>query len=172
MKTVIPKIVLSLAVSIVLSSAIFGQGESPRDDQDPPRRQGNNRPNVLRHLGLSPGQLQQIRQLNMRRRPIMEAAQLRFREANRRLDEAIYADQLNETEVQDRIKEVQESQSELIRMRSMSELTIRKVLTPEQLTRFRRLRQRYEEVNSRSGRQALAMPSETGPFPNRPLRRR
>lgn len=101
----------------------------------------------------------------MRRRPIMEAAQLRFQEANRKLDESIYADQLNEAEVHERIGEVQRSQAELTRMRSISELMIRKILTPEQLVRFRRLRERFKEISSQSGKQALAEPMVANGLP-------
>ena len=148
MKRFIHSLLLSLAVLIVFAGSAAAQRAQSMDGSDMRARQGNPRRNLFRQLGLNPAQLRQIGQLNRRRRPIMEAAQLRFREANRRLDDAIYSDQLNEAEVQDRIKDVQTSQAELIRLRSMSELSIRKILTPEQLVKFRRMRQQFDDSNA------------------------
>lgn len=73
----------------------------------------------------------------------MQEAQQRFRQANRALDAAIYADSPNETDVQARMKEVQLAQAEIIKIRTTSELAIRKVLTPEQLVKFRELRENF-----------------------------
>ena len=88
----------------------------------------------------------------------MEGAQRRFRDANRKLDEAIYADHLDETVINERIREVQLSQADLVKLRSTNELSIRKILTPGQLNRFRRLRQSFEEANARPGRQFMQRP--------------
>ena len=163
MKTVIHKTVLSLAVVVLSAVSMLAQeGLGPGDGEGRERRQNNARPNIMRQLGLNRVQMQQLRQYNQRRRPLMEAAQIRFREANRRLDEAIYADDLDEAAVHERIKEVQLSQAELIKLRSISELSIRKILTPDQLNRFRRLRQKFDEVNSRPGRQAIRTPGFNG----------
>ena len=151
MKTVKHSLFLSLAVVILIAGSAAGQAGPPGNERNQMAPQENPRRNLFRQLGLNQAQLRQIGQLNRRRRPLMEEAQTRFREANRRLDEAIYSDQLNEADVQERIKEVQISQAELVRLRSMSELSIRKVLTPEQLIRFRRMRQRYDQSNIRGG---------------------
>ncbi|CAN5333827.1 hypothetical protein BH20ACI2_BH20ACI2_17030 [soil metagenome] len=173
MRTVIHKTVFSLAVVLFTAASVLAQeATEPQGGQHQPRRQNNPGANILRQLDLNREQMQQIRQFNVRRQPLMEAAQRRFREANRRLDEAIYADQLVEGEVQDRIKDVQLSQAELIRLRSMSELSIRKILTPDQLNKFRRLRQRFDEVKSRPGRQAVNLPQSDGRTPVHPAPRR
>lgn len=162
MRTSIHRIVFFLAVVLFTAASVLAQeGPEPQGGQDQPRRQNNPGVNILRQLGLNREQMQQVRQINVRRQPLMDAAQRRFRQANRRLDESIYADQLVEAEVQERIKEVQLSQAELIRLRSMSELSIRKILTPDQLNKFRRLRQRFDEVNSRPGRQAVNLPQSS-----------
>ena len=68
---------------------------------------------------------------------------MRFRAANLALDEAIYADSPNDADVQARMKEVQLAQAEIIKIRITSELAIRKVLTPEQLVKFRELREKF-----------------------------
>ena len=154
MKTVTRKMLLSLAALILLGSVGLAQDGTADGDSGPNRPRANVRRDLFRQLGLNPAQVRQIGQMNTRRRPLLEAAQQRLREANRLLDEAIYADQLNEADVHDRLKEVQLSQAELIRLRSMSELSIRKILTPDQLVLFRRMRQRFDAMNGAFGRQA------------------
>lgn len=117
-------------------------GPPPDDTPDavagPPRR-----PDLLRELGLSTDQLQQLRRINRERKPLMEQAAQRLREANRNLDAVIYADNLDENELQVRLKEFHSAQAEIARLRFMGELQVRRVLTPEQLVKFRELRARF-----------------------------
>ncbi len=139
-------------VVFVVCTAAFGQDnrpvptplpESPRPaDRQPQDPRGN----ALRQLGLSQEQVQQIRRITVERRPIMEAAQLRFREANKALDAAIYADQVNEHDIDECLKAVQLAQAETAKVRSMNELAVRKILTPDQLIRFRELRRRFDQA--------------------------
>jgi Spy/CpxP family protein refolding chaperone len=75
----------------------------------------------------------------------MDAAARRLREANRSLDEAIYSDDVNEADFQARLKEFQAAQAEIARLRFESELGVRKILSPEQLFRFREIRRRFAE---------------------------
>lgn len=104
------------------------------------------RPDLLRELGLSTDQLQQIRRINLERKPLMDAAAQRLREANRNLDMAIYADNLDENEVQLRLREFQTAQAEISRLRFVGELQIRHVLTPDQLVKFRDLRAKFAAI--------------------------
>ncbi len=104
----------ALLFFLLLSAATGVWAQETKPDETPPEndRPGMNQPqdarfNLLRRLGLSREQIQRIRRMNAARRPLIEAAQVRFREANRTLDEAIYADQVNEEDVQARLKDVQ-----------------------------------------------------------------
>ena len=143
-------------ITLVLLAFAFGVAALSVAAQTPPAAdvkptpaandQPDNKINLLTQLGLSREQIQQIRRLNAERRPLMVAAQMRLRAANRALDEAIYSDTLSEADVDARTKEAQEAQAEVVRIRSMSEFSIRKILTPEQLARFRELRAQFEEV--------------------------
>ena len=132
-----------------LVTAVAGQETKPNETQESENPTVNQQPDIrtaaLRQLGLSREQVQQIRKMNLERKPIMEEAQRRLREANRSLDEAIYADQVNDDDVKDRVKGVQLAQAEVLRIRFMNELFVRKLLTADQLTRFRELRQRFEK---------------------------
>jgi len=111
------------------------------DGQRPP-----DRGQLFRELGLSKEQFQQIRRMNQARKPIMDTAHHRLNDANRLLDEAIYADTLNEEEVQIRLKEAQAAQADMVRLRFTNELEIRKILTPEQLVKFRELRAKFDRM--------------------------
>lgn len=122
-------------------------GEPTPDVQRPAANQPQDvRANMLRQLGLSREQIQQLRRINAERQPHMENAQTRLRIANRALDEAIYADQVNEADVQVRLREMQLAQAEVIKIRFINELAVRRILTPEQLVRFRNMRQRFERA--------------------------
>lgn len=115
---------------------------------EPQRPTANQQPqvNMLRQLGLNPEQIQRLQQINRTRKPLMDAAQEKLRNANRVLDEAIYADEVSDADVQTKLKDVQLAQAEVFRVRFTSELAIRRILTPEQLVRFRNMRQRFERA--------------------------
>ena len=146
------KIPALLVAAFIFFTAAAAQDSKPVEGQEQnAQRPTDNRPqdirgNALRQLGLSHEQIQQIRRITAQRKPLMEDAQKRLREANRALDETIYADQVSETDVQARLKEVQLAQAEVAKIRFMNEFAIRRILTPEQLVRFRELRQRFEQM--------------------------
>lgn len=114
------------------------------------RQAGERRPNLMAELGLSPEQMQQIKTLNAERRPLMQQAQRRLREANRALDAAIYADTVNDAEVSARMADYYAAQNDAASLRFNNELAVRKILTPEQLLRFRELRKRFAEARQES----------------------
>lgn len=130
---------------------LFPFAASLHGQDGPPLRDGSEfaerseRPNLLQALGLSQDQVRQIRLMNRDRKPAMEAAQMRLREANRALDMAIYGDALDEANVQAKLLQFQSAQAEVARIRFESELSLRKILTPEQLLRFRTLRARVAQ---------------------------
>ena len=146
------KIPAFIVAAFIFVTAAAAQDNTPVEQHLQDRqRPADNRPqdirgNALRQLGLSKEQIQQIRRINAQRKPLIEEAQKRLREANRALDETIYADQVSETDVQARLKEVQIAQAEVAKIRFMNEFAIRRILTPDQLVRFRELRQRFEQM--------------------------
>ena len=146
------KTVLLIVSVFTVAGVISGQDNKPIENQTSDvQRPADNKPKddraeMFRQLGLSKEQFQQIRRLNAERKPLMDGAQKRLREANRSLDEAIYADNLSDTDFQARLKEFQMAQAEVARIRSTNELAVRRILTPDQLTRFRELRQRFEQA--------------------------
>ncbi len=126
--------------------SVFAQEPAQPSETPQPTANQDTRAALLRQIGLSPDQVRQIRRMNMDRKPLMEAAQQRLRAANKSLDEAIYSDSPDESQIQERVKEAQMAQADVIRLRSMNELALRRILTPDQLTRFREMRQQFESA--------------------------
>lgn len=106
----------------------------------------DNRADLLHRLGLTEEQMQQLRTVHAERRPLMNEAQKRLRETTRALNEAIYSDQLDESAIQGRLNDRQIAQAEVEKLRFMTELAVRRILTQEQLVHFRQLRERFEKV--------------------------
>ncbi|MBA2621431.1 MAG: hypothetical protein H0U87_09545 [Acidobacteria bacterium] len=132
------------------------------------------RQKILAQLGLSGEQIQQIRRINADRKPLLRAAQERLRAANRNLDQAVYADTGSEAEMQSRIRETQAAQAEVIKIRATTEAEVRRVLTNEQLGRFREIRRQFVEQadERREQRQQMRrMDAPTRGLKNRQQRR-
>ncbi len=157
----------TIALLVLVSiSAVKAQNEvSPDASQrqtDKPRRQ-----DILRELGLTPDQRQQMKQINTESKPRMMEAQQRLREANRNLDQAIYADIIDEVQVRARLKDVQLAQAEVFKIRALTELSVRRILTPDQLVKFREIRQRFiEKKENREARPPDAPPPGNNPRSN------
>jgi len=136
------------ATSLRAQNNVSDTAAKPSPDQ----AKRDERPNLFRELGLTPDQVAQIKGINLERKPLMEEATRKLREANKNLDMAIYADSPKEADVQARLEEYRQAQADVVRLRFMSEFAVRKVLTPEQLVKFRDLRRKFAEM--RRARQA------------------
>lgn len=138
-------LIIMLAVSFVAAQ----NGPPPNDfinnQTDRPKRGDI----LARELRLTDEQKMQIRQINRQKRPQMRAAQQRFRQVKDELDMLIYADELDEVSLQNKVREVATAQAEIIKIRAMSEVAVRNVLSPEQLVKFRELRQRFKQQQKR-----------------------
>jgi Spy/CpxP family protein refolding chaperone len=132
--------------------------QGPGDHED--RFQG-----LRERLNLSPDQIEQIKAIREQNREQWRAARQRLRQAQRALDEAIYADSVDEATVEARTREVAEAQTALLRMRALTELKIRRVLTEAQLNTLRSLRQQ------RAAEREQRMQEGTDRPLRRPLRR-
>lgn len=116
----------------------------------PEAAQNPQRPELLRQLGLTQDQVVKIRRLNSSRKPQLDAAQDRLKRAMMLLDQAIYADVLDEADVIAKVKEAQQAQGEVQRLRFFNELAVRKILSPDQLVRFRQLREGFASDRRRA----------------------
>ncbi|HEX8116691.1 MAG TPA: periplasmic heavy metal sensor [Pyrinomonadaceae bacterium] len=137
-----------------LAAAVFGLAllsvsagaQEPDAPQAPPQPQQPARAqNLMQRLNLSREQRQQLREIRTQSEPDVRAQTRRVRLARRALDEAIYADAVDENLVEQRARELSAAQSALIRLRAATELKIRRVLTAEQLQLFRALRREAQQ---------------------------
>lgn len=144
---------LFFAVALMLFAGLTVIAQTDRPS-DPPaqndfvaneaRKDRPDRGNMIRRaLNLSDEQMLRIREINRSTRPKMAEAEKRLRFARRELDQAIYADELEEPQLHDKVRAVVEAQAEITKIRASSEVAVRSVLTPEQLVRFRELRKRF-----------------------------
>jgi Spy/CpxP family protein refolding chaperone len=131
--------ILFIFLLAVSSSRVLAQnpGDAPQGDQ----AQANQSADWKVQLKLTPDQLEKIRAITEQNRVEGQPIRRRVNQAQRALEEAIYSDNVNESEIEQRARELAEAQAAQVRMRAMTELSIRRVLTPEQLNTFRAIRQ-------------------------------
>ena len=97
---------------------------------------------LLSQLSLTPAQVTQMREIREQSVPQAQALTRRLNQARRALDASIYSDAADEALVEQRAREVSEAQAAVVRFRALTELRVRRVLTPDQLQTFRDLRNR------------------------------
>ena len=95
---------------------------------------------AVRELNLTPEQREQIRMIREENRAERAAVNQRLRETNRALDEALDSDNPDQAVLEQKIREVSLAQAEAMRMRILTEVKIRQVLTLEQRIRLKELR--------------------------------
>ncbi|MBX3299179.1 MAG: periplasmic heavy metal sensor [Acidobacteria bacterium] len=177
-KAIVMNITRSLWIGfalVILAAGAAAQDEDARAQPSPTpavRSVPDERFALLKMLGLDRQQVEAVRRMNQERRPLLEAAFSRLRDANRQLDEAIYRDTFDQSEFDSRLAEVIRAQGELIRIRNMNELLLRRILTPEQVTRFRTLREEFEQRrlrlnNMRQNLQPASTPNNSDRQPGR-----
>jgi Spy/CpxP family protein refolding chaperone len=100
----------------------------------------------IRDLNLSPEQRERIRAIREEQRDERAAINQHLRETNRALEEVLDSDNPSEALIEKHLRDVAEAQAASLRMRVATEMKVRKVLTPEQLTTLRMLRQNARDV--------------------------
>ena len=128
---------LLLAVSITHSASAQTQ-----EDATPEIEQSGQESNWRTLLNLTPEQVRQIRAIRRANRLEWQATRQRVRAALGALDQAIYSDDASESVIEQRAREAAEAQAAQVHLRAMTELRIRRVLTPAQLDTFRAIRER------------------------------
>jgi len=128
------KIFLSLILVLTACGFALAQQE-PEPTTDP-----------IEQLRLSPDQRGAIRRIVADNRVERQTTNLRLREANVALDQALDTD--DENLIEQRINEVATAQAAQLRMRIHTEMKIRRILRPEQLATLRRLRLQVRDVMS------------------------
>jgi len=144
--TLVLAIAACASVSVAVAQESKPAAAPPADGQrHSMRSRADGHVELLHSLGLTEDQMVQIKKIHMEQKAQMDQAQKRLREASRALNETIYADQVNESDVQTRLSELQLSRAEVEKIRYSTELSVRRILTQEQLIRFREMRQKFEQ---------------------------
>jgi Spy/CpxP family protein refolding chaperone len=144
---------LLLAVSATHPASAQTPDETPQVEQEA---------NWITRLNLTPEQVRQIRAVRRANRVEWQAARQRLRESRLALDQAIYSDDASEATVEQRAREVAEAQAAEVRLRALTELGIRRVLTPEQLNAFRAIREQRLRAAAERRRAAAAARAQGG----------
>src|SRR5262245_17879310 len=148
-----------VAVAMLITGiAIQAQSTAQQENSGNPQQTQAQADQMLGALNLTPDQVQKIRSINADLQEERDEANLRLRLAQRSLREAIQSPTPDETLISQRSKEVADAQANTIRLRSLREVRILQVLTPEQRITLRELRQ--QALVRRNGKQQQ--------FPRRP----
>jgi Spy/CpxP family protein refolding chaperone len=152
------KVSTLLVVGFVLVLASAGYASAAAQEQQPSQvqqqAQVQQQPpaeDPIRELNLTPEQREKIRSIREQHKEERFAINQRLRSANLELERVLDSDNPDESLVEQRLRDVAAAQAASMRMRVLSEVRIRRVLTPEQLSTLRILRQNARDF--RRGRQ-------------------
>jgi Spy/CpxP family protein refolding chaperone len=152
---------------LLLAVAAAHSASAQTPDETPEAEQSSQDSDWRPLLNLTPEQVRQIREIRRANRPQLQAARQRVRDSLAALDQAIYSDGASEAVVEQRAREVAEAQAAQVHLRAMTELSIRRVLTPAQLDTFRTIRQRRASAAAERRRQGAeagaGLEGETSP---------
>ena len=133
-----------LSLLLILLAGVSATGQTPQPPH-PPGARGAFAGDPIQQLNLTPEQREQIRQIREQGREERSSVGQRVRETNRALEEVLETDSPDESLVEQRLREAGSAQSAAMRMRIITELKIRRVLTPEQRSLLRTLRRNAHE---------------------------
>jgi Spy/CpxP family protein refolding chaperone len=137
--------ILVLLVALVFLAAGPGiHGQAAQQQPATPEPQPGGDP--IRQLNLTPEQREQIRSIREQNKTERAAINERLRESNRSLEEALNAENPEEALVEQRVREAAAAQAAAMRMRILTEIRIRRVLTPEQRVILRSLQQQAKDI--------------------------
>ena len=139
---------IAVALFLTVASPVFATQDPAQDFPADP----------IEQLRLTPEQRQRIRVILEQNKPERQSTNRRVREANVALDQALDADPVNESVIEQRISELAAAQTAQLRMRIETEIKIRRELRPEQIAVLRRLRLQIRDVvgpQRRAGREAV-----------------
>ena len=168
---ILPAVVFFLAVTCPVF-AMQQDPEAPVAVHDP-----------IAHLHLTPDQRQRIRKIAEDTKAERQMTNRKVREAHVALDQALDAEPLDESVIEQRINDLAAAQATQLRMRIHMEMRIRRELRPEQLAILRQLRLQVRDVmgsqqprnrlNQRPGGQTLRpnqRNTQRPDFPHRNIR--
>lgn len=134
---------LLFSLSSLSGGQLYAQDDALPSQEARPNDQSMARPDgdLIGRLNLTPDQIKQIRGIRQQSAEEMRITRQRMGRAQGELDEAIYADSVDESVIEAHARDLASAQAAVTRLRAQMELRIRRVLTPEQLKLLREIRQ-------------------------------
>lgn len=158
--------VFILAVMLATFDLSFGKPQDPPPQSRPPAA------DMIEQLHLTPDQRLRIRTIREETKNERALVNQRLREANLALEQALDADKTDEALIEQRLRDASAAQAASMRIRILTEVKIRRVLTPEQLITLRTLRlqarglMRDQRIQRQNRRSILRPDGRNGIAPN------
>jgi Spy/CpxP family protein refolding chaperone len=133
------------ALLLLMTVPAIGQ-TAPQQEAASPALQRRLAGDPIQQLNLTPEQREQIRTIRQQNQPERAAINERVRETNRALELVLDTDNPDEALVEQRMREAAAAQAAAMRMRILTEVRIRRVLTLEQRSLLRELRQEANQM--------------------------
>lgn len=130
------------AAFIFIVAPVYSPCVAQQPDTPPAAQMGD----PIRELNLSPEQREKIRTIREETKEERAAINQRLRQTHEALEEALDSDNPNDAVIEQRLRDVAAAQAASMRMRVLTEVKVRRVLTPEQLSTLRNLRQNAREL--------------------------
>lgn len=136
---------LVFAVAVNSGSVSYGKTVQQQPAAPPPQQSGAIE-DPIRQLNLTPEQREQVRSIRQQTNVERAAINQRVGEANRALEAALDSENPDEAVVEQRMRDLAAAQAAAMRMRVLTEVKIRRVLTVEQRAILRTLRQQARDA--------------------------
>jgi Spy/CpxP family protein refolding chaperone len=127
------------AMALIFAVSVSERVRAQETDQQPADVQSPS-DDPIPQLNLSADQQQKIRAITKQNREERARLNRQLRDAQLALEDTLDSDSPSEAAVEQRIRDVTNAQAAHLRMRAMTELKIRSVLTPDQLRIWREIR--------------------------------
>jgi len=134
-----------LPASLAFTATVFSQTQQMQSASSEAQQPNTPPADPIAQLNLTPEQRQQIRSIRESSRDERVRANQQLREANAALEGALNAENPDEAVVEQRVKDVAAAQQAVMRMRILTEIRVRRVLTVEQRTTLRNLQLQARE---------------------------
>ena len=164
----LPSTLLALIITVVCCANVSAQ------EPQPPQNSRRAASDPIEQLQLLPEQRQKIRAIRESTREERAMINLRLRQANIALQQALDVDNPDDAVIEQRLRNVAAAQADSMRMRVLTEVKIRRVLTPEQVAILKSLQATAQDPNQNPRRPVregnVLRPNQRGMAPLFPRR--
>jgi len=136
--TTTKKLICGVLVTFTMFVVTYTNASAFQQQTDSQSRPNTEDP--IQQLNLTPEQREKIRSIREQVREERAAINQRLKETNQALQKALDADNPDEAQLENLMRDVSAAQAAAMRLRILNEVRIRRVLTPEQIAIWRGMR--------------------------------